>query len=71
MSQAQTRKGVVAHFNAMRGFGFIACNEPQQRFFHVRDIAGDLQPAKGDVVSFDPATRNGKPVALRVALDAR
>jgi cold shock CspA family protein len=63
------QKGVIAHYNAKRGFGFISCGESRDRFFHVRDIAGPLRPAKGDTVTFSPATRGGQPVATAVALD--
>jgi cold shock CspA family protein len=51
MSEAETMKGVVAHYQKVRGFGFIACNEPAQRFYHISDVVGHLRPVTGDVVS--------------------
>ena len=46
--------GIVRSFSADKGFGFVAGDDGQSYFLHIKDIAGGEIPVDGQRVTFDP-----------------
>ena len=63
-------KGTIKHYNATRGFGFIARHGEPNLFFHVSDIVdNDIAVEIGQCVRFELASSPRKPdlfVAVKV-----
>lgn len=64
-------KGLVKHFNAKRGFGFIERSGQKDLFVHIKDVvgAGPRELKEGDVVTYQlgPGDERG-PRAVNVRL---
>lgn len=59
-----TYTGVVVHWIAAGGYGFVFNDEINRRvFFHIRDWHRATDPAVGDEVSFElgPSRKPGRP----------
>jgi CspA family cold shock protein len=60
--------GTVAFYNRAKGFGFVTPDDlGNDAFLHISNLPLDHRYAtEGDRVSFEPGTRNGRPLALKI-----
>ena len=61
-------RGTVKYYNRDRGYGFIAVRGEPDRYFHMSQLYGQDPPYVGNTVTFDPALRDGKPIAKHVEI---
>lgn len=63
--------GRVAFWRDDKGFGFVVCDQTQQKlFFHIRDFAPSSQrPGEGDMLSFTLGhDRKNRPIAVNIVM---
>jgi CspA family cold shock protein len=61
--------GTVKFYNGEKGFGFIACDDGSELFFHVSRWPIDIDPVGQERVSFDISfDRNGRKRADRIVV---
>jgi cold shock protein len=60
--------GTIKFYSDDRGFGFVTDESGRDIFFHISNCADDLEPSKGQRVTFDERPgRNGRNEAFEVA----
>lgn len=59
-------RGVIDHYNAQRGFGFITSQSGRKVFFHITSIVGRVVPVEGSLVSVRYEDSEKGPKATRV-----
>ncbi|MEE2023164.1 cold shock and DUF1294 domain-containing protein [Alkalimonas mucilaginosa] len=65
----QPRTGRVVYWQDVKGFGFLFCQQSQQKlFFHIRDfVTKSARPKLGDEVQFCLGTdKRGRPIAIQL-----
>lgn len=72
--ELQTKKGVIAHLNMKRRFGFLLSEDGRRLFFHSTGVVFpnfDELRAGTPVVFFEIKGKDSRPVAIGVAVDGQ
>ena len=62
-------KGIIKFYKQKEGFGFIAADNGQDCFFHIKDCK--FSPAVGDIVAFDVSVGPKSLIASNIKLEVR